>query len=257
MTEETFSQDFKRIFLLAFTKELIIHSAKKDIIKLQKIIQSREQKKQEELLGEPLKIFTRELGEEKIPSKPVRKPAAIQLPPPQLIKRPVAVEVKPKPFIRPRPTLKLLPVAREPILPPHLEYLKPIPTPGVEMDLMLLNPLVKDIAVRLIEANPNERVVVSGTMGTKPTSIILSEEDIDTVIDKFVQATKIPAEEGIYRVAVGNLVLSAVISDITSSRFIIKKMSVNPSQNQNPNPFQSQQPKNPLLPPAINMERFS
>ena len=34
--QETFSQDFKRIFLLTFTKELIIHSAKKEMTKLPK-----------------------------------------------------------------------------------------------------------------------------------------------------------------------------------------------------------------------------
>jgi len=250
---ETFSQDFKKIFLLALTKELIFHSAKKDILKLQRIIQLKEQKKKEKQFLRPTTVFTRELGEERVsPEKIIKKPG-FQLLPPQMMRRPITVELKSKPFIRPRPISKLLPITREPILPPHLEYLKPIPTAGVDIDLFKLNPLIKDVGVRLIEANPDERVIVSGTMGTKPTNIVLSEEDIDRIIDKFAQVTKIPAEEGIYRVAAGNLVLSAVISDITSSRFIIKKMITNP----NPNPFGNQQQKYPLLPPSLNMGSFS
>jgi len=252
--EETFSQDFKKIFLLTFTRELIIHSAKRDILKLQGIIQLKEQRKKEKgiLLGEPIRVFTKEIGEEMLPS-PRLPQGPIEFFP---VRKPITVEIKTKPFVkqpvRPRPQRPIFKrplFIPEPILPPHLQYLKPIPTPGVEIDLFKLNPLIKDIGVRVIEVNPDERVVVSGTMGTKPTSIVLSEEDIDKVIDKFSQVTKIPADEGIYRVVVGNLLLSAIVSDITSSRFIIKKMITNPNLLEN-------QPRYPLLPPSINMDNF-
>jgi hypothetical protein len=68
-------------------------------------------------------------------------------------------------------------------------------------------------------------VVVTGTMGTKPTDIILSKEDIDRVINKFSEVSKIPATEGIFRVIVGNLILSAIISGVIGSKFVIKKES--------------------------------
>jgi hypothetical protein len=252
--EETFSQDFKKIFLLTFTRELIIHSAKKDILKLQGIIQLKEQRKKEKekLLGEPIRVFTKEIGEEMLPS-PKLPQGPIEFFPVKLMRKPITVEIKSKPFVkqvvRQKPIFKRPLFIPEPILPPHLQYLKPIPTPGVEIDLFKLNPLIKDIAVRVIEVNPDERVIVSGTMGTKPTSIVLSEEDIDKVIDKFSQVTKIPADEGIYRVVVGNLLLSAVVSDVTSSRFIIKKMITNPNLLEN-------QQRYPLLPPSINMDNF-
>ena len=91
-----------------------------------------------------------------------------------------------------------------------------------------LNPLIKDPAVRTIEVNPDEKVIVTGTMGTKPTSIILSKEDIDKIIKKFSETAKIPVYEGIFRVVVGKLILSAIISDVVGSKFIIKKMMYSP-----------------------------
>ena len=225
--EETFSQNFKRVFLLAFTKELIRHSAKRDIIKLQNIIESRERKRKEKFSAEPIKTLIREIKEIETPVQKTWE-KSIEIP---IIRKPIFVEIKPRPIVRQftRPIVRRPLFIPEPKLPPHLEYLKPIPTAGVEIDLFKLNPLIKDAAVRIIETNPDERVTVSGTMGTKPTDIILNKEDIDRVINKFSEVSKIPANEGIYRVVVGNLILSAIISETIGSKFIIKKMIVNPN----------------------------
>jgi len=245
--EETFSQNFKKVFLLNFAKELIVHSAERDIMKLQSIIESKEQKRKEKTLSEPTKIFTRELEREvkeiKIPVQKIFK-KTIRIPP---AKKPIVMEINPRSLPRPPPGLTR-PIVRRPLfipepkLPSHLEYLKPIPTAGVEIDLFKLNPLIRDVAVRIIEVNPDEGVIVSGTMGTRPTDIILSKEDIDRVINKFVEVSKIPANEGIYKVVIGNLIVSAIISETVGSRFIIKKMIINP------NLFENQQQKHSTLP---------
>jgi hypothetical protein len=240
--EETFSQDFKRIFLLTFTKELIIHSAKKDIIKLQNIIESKEQKIKEMPSDLHRGIFVRELKGSKPPvisvfEKSIEIPAAekpLQISP---VKKP-AIFFKPRPFFNPqrrliKPILKPHLLIPEPKLPSHLEYLKPIPVAGMEIDLLKLNPLIKDNAVRVIEANTNEKVIVNGTMGTKPTDIILNEEDINRVINKFSETSKIPVSEGIYRVVIGNLILSAIISETTGPKFIIKKMATSSNSADN------------------------
>jgi hypothetical protein len=215
--ETTFSTDFKKSFLLTFTKQLIRHSEKRDIIKLQKIIETEEISKEKTISRKPIPIFTREI---KTPLIPIR----------ESVKKPLEIQQKIKPqirqFVKPAPTLLFIP---EPKLPEHLEYLKPIPTPGVEIDLFKINPLIKDPAVRIIEANPDEKVMVIGTMGTKPTDIVLNKEDMDRIINTFSEASKIPTTEGIYRVVVGNLILSAIISETIGSRFTIKKMVVNPN----------------------------
>jgi hypothetical protein len=194
--EETFSDEFKKTFLLLFTKELIIHSAKADVLRLQRIIETEERRKTI------------------VPPQRIIAPRGMMMQPPMIAPQKEKVDLRAIP-LKAKPGVKRLTkqlprqhlFIPEQKLPSHLEYLKPIPVPGIEIDLGKLNPLIKDQAVRIIEGNPDEPVIVTGTMGTKPTNIILNKEDIDRIISKFSQLSKIPTEEGIYRVAVGNLIL--------------------------------------------------
>lgn len=221
-------------FFLLFTKELIRHSEKQDIIKLQKIIEWEEGKKKEnmpstfEVKQNIPEARLKELKEETKTGK--GKPMIKQIV--SRIAQPVSIPVS-----RPIPRRPL--VIPEPKLPSHLEYLQPIPSANVEIDLPKINPLIKDPAVRTIEGNPGENAIVTGTMGIKPTNIFLSKDDIDAVINKFSEASKIPATEGIYRVVVGNLIFSGIISEVIGSRFVIRKMisQPNPSFAPRPNAF--------------------
>jgi hypothetical protein len=213
--KETFSDDFKKIFLLAFTKELIRHSKNKDISNLQRIIELEESKRKEKISSS--------FHVEQVPL-PTKLKESIPIPERKISAR------SPFPFQQLKQFTKQISrrslVIPEPKLPSHLEYLRPVPAPSVEIDLFKINPLIKDPAVRIIEGNPDDKVIVTGSMGTKPTSIVLNKEDIDRIINKFSEASKIPVTEGIYRVVIGNLVLSAVISSIVGSRFVIKKIIV-------------------------------
>ncbi|MDO8528934.1 MAG: hypothetical protein Q7S06_03530 [Nanoarchaeota archaeon] len=156
---ESFSDSFKKIFLIEFTKELIKNSA--PIIEIQN-----------------------------------RKP-----------------QINKKTFRIP-----------EPILPPKFQYLHPYPVPK-EIDLGRLNPLIKDSMVRVIECNgEDEPVIVEGTMGRKTTKIVLNKGEIDEIIKRFSEEGKIPVRHGIYRIVVGKLIFSAIISEIVSTKFMIKKM---------------------------------
>lgn len=212
---ETFSEDFKKIFLFAFTKELIQHSKNKDIANLQRIIELEESKLKE-------KIPSAFQVEKNIPSELKESILARE--------KKIIIPATKTTFFIPRLKQMTRQISRpsliipEPRLPSHLEYLRPVPAPSVEIDLLKINPLVKDPAVRVIEGNPDKNVIVNGSMGTRPTSIVLNKEDIDRIINKFSEVSKIPVNEGIYRVVVGNLVLSAVISEIVGSRFVIKKI---------------------------------
>lgn len=208
--ERTFSDEFKKYFLLRFTKELIVHSAKVEIVKLQKIIELEEKNEN------PLSPSINDMSSFEELIKPRR------ITPPRILK------LNTRQFNNPILNLP------EPRLPPHLEYLKPIPTHSPEIDLFKLNPLIKDPAVKIISGSPDEKVTVTGAMGTKPTGIVLSKEDINRIINVFSEESKIPVNEGIYKVVVGTLILSAVISEMIGSRFVIKKMPYyippNPSQ---------------------------
>jgi len=67
------------------------------------------------------------------------------------------------------------------------------------------------------------RVMVRNNL--KPTGIILAEEEINQIIDKFSAISKIPAYEGTFNVIAGKFILSAEISDKEGSKFTIRKMS--------------------------------
>ena len=229
--EEQFSEDFKRKFLFIFTKELINNSGKREMIKLQSIVDEKRkieipiQKGIKQIIQiKPQPIFRREISEpQKIIPKKIETRELVVAP---MMQKPAT-----------RPTRNQILFIPEPTLPKHLEYLKPTassPAENIEIDLGKINPLLKDPAVKIIEGSPDEKVRVMGTMGTKYTDIFLSKEEIESVINKFSELSKIPTIEGIYRVVVGNLNLSAIISEVIGSRFVIKKIISQKPQQQNP-----------------------
>ncbi|MCK5150073.1 hypothetical protein KAJ87_04070 [Candidatus Pacearchaeota archaeon] len=211
---KTFTEEFKKKFLLKFTKELIKNSVPKEIFELQKVIKKEVQEQRKEIKEEKKKI--KEIIHKN------KEPLSI-------LKEDISLNKKQfKPLPINKPMILTIP---EPRLPPEFQYLKPIPT-GREIDLGKLNPLVQDPAVRIIECNtPDESIIVTGNMGRKTTRIILTKEEINEVIKKFSKTSKIPVYEGIFRVVVGRLILLAIISEVVGSKFIIKKMMFSPNMN--------------------------
>jgi len=113
----------------------------------------------------------------------------------------------------------------EPKLPEEFKYLKPIASTK-EIELGKLNPLINDPGIKKIECDgPNKAVVVSGNMGRKQTEIVLTNSEVEEVVERFSKAARIPSDIGLFRVVVGNLIFSAIISDVVPSRFMITKMS--------------------------------
>jgi hypothetical protein len=110
-------------------------------------------------------------------------------------------------------------------LPETVSYVRPIAT-SEEIDLGRVNILIHDPLVKIIECDgPNDNVYVMGIMGRKKTPIKLSKEEIEQVVKSFSESAKIPSTEGLFKAAVGNLVISAVISDIAGIQFIIRKIA--------------------------------
>tara|TARA_Y100000310_G_scaffold329755_1_gene400189 strand:- start:1704 stop:2336 length:633 start_codon:yes stop_codon:yes gene_type:complete len=197
----------KRFILLEFTKELIRHSSGGEVYELKNILEKKSLKKERNLTS---------LDKEYKPSLKGKGSFKEKIPIP-----------KPRYFAPRRGQLPPLIVPKQQ-LPPRLQYLKPSQN-TIEIDLDKLNPLMKDPLVKEIECfGAMKNIVVSGAMGRKKTDVKLSREEIEEVIKKFSEATKIPISEGVYKVVAGKLVFSAVISNIVSSKFTIKKMVYNP-----------------------------
>ncbi|PJE81044.1 hypothetical protein COU58_04550 [Candidatus Pacearchaeota archaeon CG10_big_fil_rev_8_21_14_0_10_32_42] len=186
------SKEFARAFLLGFTKELIMNSAPIEILKIRG-------KKEEKEIKNKVNDFKKLQTETQNDLKKIL---------------PISQENIPKKKI----TLNL----QRPRFPPQFWYLKPIPT-KTQIDIGKLNPLLKDPLVREIECQGiNQPIFVKGTMGEKKTSIFLDQEEIEEVINKFSNATRIPIKTGTTNIVFGNLILSAIISE--NPIFSIKKI---------------------------------
>ncbi|MBU1129530.1 MAG: hypothetical protein KJ949_02795 [Nanoarchaeota archaeon] len=214
------NQEFRKSFLLQFTAELIRNSNSSELFKLKHILEQEQREKElkesvrKEIIKQTLlPTIQKEIKEQKLKEfvSPIQKQNPIVIP-------------KKRPFSRRRQILRI-PNIR---LPQNLSYLQPTAT-NTEIDLGKLNPLIKDPLVREIHCSgPDQNIVVQGNMGTKPTSIVLNNSEIDLVIKRFSQASKIPDSPGIYKVIVGKLILSAIISEVVGSRFIINKIRYDP-----------------------------
>ncbi len=211
------SKEFRKLFLLEFTKQLIDAYAPEDIAKLEKIL--KKEGKEGTIIQKESKELVKGIIHEKEKElkflEEVRTPLKQRKP---NFKKSLDSLRKIKPVLR-------IPETR---LPQTFQYLKPTPT-NTEIDLGRLNAFVRDPLVKVIECNgSDENIIVHGSMGTKPTNIILKKEEIDEIIKKFAEAAKIPQDEGIFKAVFGKLILSAIISETVGSKFIIRKMMYAP-----------------------------
>jgi len=203
------SSEFKEFFILEFTKELIKASSDEPTLKLQEIVESKQQ--EEEQIQRQQQETIKELVQEKL-NPEIKK---------QEINKPIEFKPLPRPpLMVPRRRMLNIP---ESTLPQRLQYIQPVPTQR-QLNLGKLNGLIKDMTVKAIECNgPGEKISVRSP-GLQLTPIVLTKEEIDQTINTFASETKIPTEEGIYKVAAGNLILSAIISQEVGSKFIIRKI---------------------------------
>ena len=206
------SEQKKFLFLLKFTKELIKNSKTDEVFRLEAILKGRENKEKREII-QKIKEWEKPEGAVSLPySSEIKGNINIQKQF-QTLKQPAKIT---------GPRILTIP---EPKLPQRLQYLKPVPT-SIQIDFGKLNPLVRDPGVRSIECNgPDEKITVVVNAGKKATSVILTKDEIDEIIKKFSEQAKIPIGEGVFRVAVGGLILSAIISDIIGSKFIIRRIN--------------------------------
>ncbi len=224
MLEQT-SKDFRASFLLMLTKEMIENTGAYSGLKIKK--EAKEfiikEKKGPEFVEGAKKEEIKEFIREKI-KKESEKISGMEkiglLPELKMILRPSSAQ-------RRAGIKKIPPVLRipEPTLPETVSYLKPVPT-SQEIDLGNLNILIRDPLVKIIECNgPDENILVIGMMGRKQTPVKLSKEGVNETLEKFSEASRIPIHEGLFKAAVGNLVISAVISEIAGIKFVIRKIS--------------------------------
>lgn len=194
------SESFFGFFLEKFTEELIKNS-RDEILRLQDVIEQEEKEIKKEVSAKIKKetsardvfIPSRHLLMQR---KSVVKHAGEYFPTPQ-------------PHFMPRKLPQRFPFAQK---------------NTNEIDLEKINSFIKNPSIRSIECQgEGENILIRGAMGNKKTDVILSEEEISQIIKKFSETARMPIHDGVFKVAIKGFVLSAIISDIVGSRFIITK----------------------------------
>jgi hypothetical protein len=222
------SKNFKQFFLLEFTKELIRSTKAYKELRIKNEVRGVIHRKPIKPAPSQEKLLKKNVLRGEIKKRIKRDSEKIS----QLKKEEVLSEFKkfysltksgkPPHFPYRIPAPLKIPESR---LPETVQYLRPILTSRV-IDLGKLDSLIRDPFVKVIECNgADEKIIVIGTMGRKSTKIILTKEEIDNIINKFSETAKIPVQEGVFKVVLGTLVFSAIVSEIVSSKFLIRKMS--------------------------------
>ena len=224
------SEKFRKYFLLRFTKELIKHSKLEEFFELNNSIKQKEPKKEQEEDEEDrnvFKDFELSIMNKKPPVREFMAPPMIRpLPPPPQLPQ--------SRWVLPKQNQQIQQIQKGPIsipnypLPPTVQHIKPV-SMQTQIDLGKLNPIIRDPGVTSIECNgSNAQLTTKGSSGTRKTNITLTKDEVNQIIQTFAEISRIPLHEGIFKAAVGQLIISAIFSTIVDSQFVIRKI---PQQN--------------------------
>lgn len=160
------------------------------------------------------KVMHASLGEKKIKlanksimDKEATKPK-LPIAKPKIMSAPVSLAL---------PKTPITPEVTEPTIPQGLQA-------GSKQKYGRVAPLLSDPSLSVIECQGVGKPLTVTRMGQKQiTKIILSAEDIKKILDDISDTAHIPLLEGVFRAAVDNFSVNAVVSEIIGSKFIIKK----------------------------------
>lgn len=89
-----------------------------------------------------------------------------------------------------------------------------------------IDTLIKDPSVSSIECQGEGKTILITRAGQKmQTKISLREEQIKSILETIAENAKVPLLEGVFKAAVDNFTINAVVSDLIGSRFVIKKQT--------------------------------
>ena len=93
-----------------------------------------------------------------------------------------------------------------------------------ESDLGDISKLLKDPAVMSLECpGPGKPILVNRSGIIQNTSIILQHEQIKKIVNNFAEQARIPLAGKVFKAALGNLIITAILSEFVGTRFMIQK----------------------------------
>ena len=95
--------------------------------------------------------------------------------------------------------------------------------PAVQYNIKI-DALLNDASVKVIECpGPGRQFSIFRRGVRQMTKITMTQDEIRQFLERIAQEARIPLIEGIFRIAVDNFIVDAVVSEEIGSRFILKK----------------------------------
>lgn len=205
-TEKEERHKLREHFLASFVQSMIMNSYKE-------VPKTEQQKAKEKEFREAIEEVKRNLQKTK---KEVHEASPIDTStfmPPRPIKMPTRNEKRPNIPIKspvPLPTYQPL-------------QLKPGEKPDT-LSLGKLAQVLKDPAVFSVEVpGPAKNVRVNRAGQIQTSSLILTKDEIQKIMDNISEKTRIPLMSGLFKAAVQDLLITAVISEFVGTRMMIQK----------------------------------
>ncbi|RMD67757.1 hypothetical protein D6817_00595 [Candidatus Pacearchaeota archaeon] len=90
-----------------------------------------------------------------------------------------------------------------------------------------LKPLLLDPSVISVECpGAGKPIIVNRAGQLQTTQLTLTKEEINTILDNISKKTKIPIIPGLFKAAFGDYIVTAVISEVADTRFLVQKRYV-------------------------------
>jgi len=216
-------KDYRTLFLKEFTKTLMMNSSQKTVLIPNSPI-GIENSGRMVISIKPMTLMQNPTPQQNIPKLiiPARSqpnPNTLNLqgsrfPPSKQIIQPII-----KPQIKPESS-KILQSS-------EINSISPVPHPLPQgFTLIKIDSLIKDDTITAIECSgPGKPLIVRSLGRVSPTRISLSEEEIKKIVGTYSSYSRIPVMEGLFKAAVGNTLITAVISNFVGSTFIINKFT--------------------------------
>lgn len=224
--------DLRKMFLEQFIREIFVHAAKQEStkeiddkkeIETISVLTPEVSRLTEKTLFQAPPISIKHAGEKHLPLAPIQSFRPI----------PPRGPAGPLPYKTPPIYLKQRP-------PPPKVYLAPLTESWLaNMDsLKRIQPLLIDQTITTIECpGPGMPIMISRGSYVQSTPVHFNADEITGIIRDVSTRTKIPLNPtGIFKAAIGDIIITAVLSEFAGTRFVIQKK---------PRPVQASSPNQP------------
>lgn len=209
-------EEIRALFLREFTKMLVISFMPSLFETFEKTLakqtQVKEVQKPDELSVQPEELREKVEGKTADFASMQASPKQVIMPAQQIQRISQGVQQKPR----------TVPVQRIQSKPQIASAQQFVAADG--MGMSIIAPLINDPSVMAIECVEVGKPLMITRRGMKqPTNIVLTNDEVKSIMDEFSEKTKIPLLPGIFKVAYMNLIVTAIISEYIGTKFIIQK----------------------------------